>query len=305
MIGKILKVFGDSNEKQIGRYRWVVEKVGKLEDAMASLSDDRLAAKTGEFRERIAKGASLDDLLPEAFAVTREAAWRAIGLRHFDMQLIGGAVLHGGKVAEMKTGEGKTLVATLATYLNALSGRGAHVVTVNDYLARRDALWMGKVYTFLGLSVSCLQHEASYIVEPNREAAGGAPSGMRPVTRRDVYEADITYGNQQRVRVRLPARQHGDGPGPESAASVVLRHRRRGGQHPHRRGADSAHHQRSGAGASGALRRRGAGREAAERGKSTSIGTRRSGRSSSRPTGSRRSRRSSRSTTSTLTITAC
>ncbi len=194
MIGKILKVFGDSNEKQVGRYRWVVEKVGKLEDAMASLSDDGLAARTEEFRERIAKGASLDDLLPEAFAVTRAAAWRAIGLRHFDVQLIGGAVLHGGKVAEMKTGEGKTLVATLATYLNALGGRGAHVVTVNDYLARRDALWMGRVYTFLGLSVSCLQHEASYIVEPGREAAGGAPSGMRPVTRREVYEADITYG---------------------------------------------------------------------------------------------------------------
>ena len=195
MIGKLLNVFGDSNEKQVKRYRGLVDAVGRLEEAMAALPDGALAAKTVEFRERIANGETTDDLLPEAFAVVREAARRTIGLRHFDVQLIGGKVLHEGKVAEMKTGEGKTLVATLPVYLNALSGEGVHVVTVNDYLAQRDAAWMGKVYTFLGLSVGCLQHESSFLYEPGAEPRPGAPAAdMRPVPRREAYGADVTYG---------------------------------------------------------------------------------------------------------------
>ncbi len=194
MIGKLLNVFGDSNEKQVKRYRGVVDAVGRFEDAMSALTDGALAAKTGEFRERVANGETPDDLLPEAFAVVREAARRAIGLRHFDAQIIGGKVLHEGKVAEMKTGEGKTLVATLPVYLNALSGEGVHVVTVNDYLARRDAAWMGKVYTFLGLSVGCLQHESAFLYEPGTEPRPDAPAGMRPVRRKEAYGADVTYG---------------------------------------------------------------------------------------------------------------
>ena len=194
MFGKILKVFGDSNEKQLDRYKWVVERVNAHEGAAAALSDEQLTAKTSEFRERIERGAGMDDLLPEAFAVVREAARRAIGLRHFDVQLVGGAALHDGKVAEMKTGEGKTLVATLPTYLNALTGRGVHVVTVNDYLARRDALWMGKVHMLLGLSVGCLQHEAAYVVESPPGDEDGAQPVLRGVVRKEAYAADITYG---------------------------------------------------------------------------------------------------------------
>ena len=193
MIGKLLNVFGDSNDKEIKRYRRVVETVGGLENGVTALADGALAARTAEFRERIARGESLDDLLPEAFAVVREAARRAIGLRHFDMQLIGGAALHDGKVAEMKTGEGKTLVATLPVYLSALEGKGVHVVTVNDYLARRDALWMGKVYSFLGLSIGCLQHESSSVLHPGYRPDGEPPE-LLPVPRKEAYEADITYG---------------------------------------------------------------------------------------------------------------
>ena len=201
MIGKILKVLGDSNERQVKRYQGMVNRVNALEEEMAALSDDELAEMTVEFRERLAEGETLDDLMPEAFAVVREAARRAIGMRHFDVQLIGGAVLYQGNVAEMKTGEGKTLVATLAAYLNALEGGGVHVVTVNDYLARRDAAWMGKVYTFLGLSVGCLQNspvpgkDVSYMLEPGRPAEGSVPADMRATyARKEAYEADITYG---------------------------------------------------------------------------------------------------------------
>src|SRR5690606_22957081 len=131
----------------------LVAAVNQLEPAMQALTDEQLTAKTAEFRERLAKGETLDGLMPEAFAVVREAGRRVLGMRHFDVQLIGGAVLHQGKIAEMRTGEGKTLVATLAAYLNALPGKGVHVVTVNDYLARRDAEWMGRIYRALGLSV--------------------------------------------------------------------------------------------------------------------------------------------------------
>jgi preprotein translocase subunit SecA len=177
MIGSALtKIFGSKNERVLKQIQPLVEKINSLETDIQKLDDTALAAKTVSFRERVAKGESLDELLPEAFAVTREAARRVIGERHYDVQLIGGVVLHQGKIAEMKTGEGKTLCSTLAVYLNALSGRGVHVVTVNDYLARRDAEWMGAIYRFLGLSTGTILHEKS-----DQE-------------RKEAYNADVTYG---------------------------------------------------------------------------------------------------------------
>src|SRR5579862_5499346 len=162
MLDTILaKVVGTQNERELKRLRPLVGEVGALEASTKSLPDEQLRAKTAEFRERIAKGETLDDLLPEAFAVVREAGRRVLNMRHFDVQLIGGAVLHKGRIAEMKTGEGKTLVATLPAYLNALGGKGVHVVTVNDYLARRDSEWMGKIYRFLGMTVGVIQHDLS------------------------------------------------------------------------------------------------------------------------------------------------
>lgn len=169
-------VFGDPNKKELKACQGYVDKINALEPEISGLSDARLRAKTDEFRLRLTKGETLDDLLPEAFAVVREAAKRVMGLRHFDVQLMGGCILHRGKIAEMRTGEGKTLVATLPAYLNALEGKGVHVVTVNDYLARRDSEDMGRVYRFLGLSVGLITHEMDY---PARKAA---------------YAADITYG---------------------------------------------------------------------------------------------------------------
>src|ERR1700738_14283 len=154
----LAKVVGTQNERELKRLRPLVDEINLAEPSIASLSDEALRAKTVEFRERLAKGETLDDLLVEAFAVVREAGRRVLSMRHFDVQLIGGAVLHKGKIAEMKTGEGKTLVATLPAYLNALGGKGVHIVTVNDYLARRDSEWMGKIYRFLGMSVGVIQH---------------------------------------------------------------------------------------------------------------------------------------------------
>jgi preprotein translocase subunit SecA len=194
MISKLLGVFKDSNDKQIKRYQWVVDEVNELEPEFQALSDDALRAKTDEFRSRLDADETLDDLLSEAFAVVREAAVRSLGMRHFDVQLIGGAVLHEGKVAEMRTGEGKTLVATLATYLNAIDAGGVHVVTVNDYLARRDSAWMGAIYHALGMTIGCLQHEASLIYEPGADGDTTGPDAMRPCSRKDAYAADITYG---------------------------------------------------------------------------------------------------------------
>ena len=154
MFTRILtRIFGSRNDRLIKGYNKSVQRINALEPAISALSDDALRAKTAEFKERLAQGETLDDLLPEAFAVVREAGKRVLNMRHFDVQLIGGMVLHAGKIAEMRTGEGKTLVATLAAYLNALAGQGVHVVTVNDYLASRDADWMGRVYRFLGLTV--------------------------------------------------------------------------------------------------------------------------------------------------------
>ena len=175
-MGFLEKLFGDWNEKEIRRIEKIVDKIEALDETMQALSDEELKAKTPYFKERLAKGETLDDILVEAFAVCREAAWRSLGLKHFRVQLIGGVVLHEGNIAEMKTGEGKTLVATLPVYLNALTGKGVHVVTVNDYLAKRDMEWMGKLYTFLGLSVACVIH--------------GIPTDER----RKAYLSDITYG---------------------------------------------------------------------------------------------------------------
>jgi preprotein translocase subunit SecA len=154
MISNILtRIFGSRNERLLKQYGAAVKAINALEPETAALSDDALKARTGEFKERIAKGETLDDLLPAAFAVVREASKRVLQMRHFDVQLIGGMALHNGKIAEMRTGEGKTLVATLPAYLNALAGKGVHIVTVNDYLAQRDADWMGRIYRFLGLTV--------------------------------------------------------------------------------------------------------------------------------------------------------
>src|SRR6202041_2228280 len=149
-------VFGTSNDRSLKAYQRRVPQINSLEPAMEALSDEALRTKTAEFRNRLAEGATLDDILPEAFAVVREAGRRTLGQRHFDVQMVGGMVLHEGKIAEMKTGEGKTLVATLPVYLNALTAKGVHVVTVNDYLARRDAAWMGQIYGFLGMSTGII-----------------------------------------------------------------------------------------------------------------------------------------------------
>src|SRR6202048_5121663 len=168
----LAKVIGTQNERDLKRLRPLVDEVNVLEPALRQLSDERLRARPPELRERLAKGETFDDLLPEAFAVVREAGKRALGMRHFDVQLIGGAVLHKGKIAEMKTGEGKTLVATLPAYLNALDGKGVHIVTVNDYLARRDSEWMGRIYRFLGMTVGGIQHELNDIERQVAYAAG-------------------------------------------------------------------------------------------------------------------------------------
>src|SRR2546428_229124 len=188
------KIFGSKNEREIKRRRPLVAEIGTKEPALARLSDHDLRAKTEEFKKRLADGATLDDLLPDAFAVCREMAKRKLEMRHFDVQLIGGMVLHQGKISEMKTGEGKTLVATLALYLNALEGKGAHLVTVNDYLAKRDAQWMGPLYHHLGLSVGVIQHEASFLYDPTYEAEDKRLQHLRPCTRQEAYRADITYG---------------------------------------------------------------------------------------------------------------
>ena len=172
----LTKLFGSRNERVLRQYQKQIARINQLEDGLKALDDAALKAKTGEFKQRIENGETLDQLLSEAFAVCREASIRTLGLRHYDVQLIGGMVLHSGRIAEMRTGEGKTLVATLPVYLNALSGKGVHVVTVNDYLARRDAATMGKLYTFLGLSVG--------VVVP----------GMPHHEKKDAYAADITYG---------------------------------------------------------------------------------------------------------------
>jgi len=175
-MGLLEKIFGDLNEKEVKKVSKIADKVLAYDEEMQKLTDEELRGKTAEFRQRLSAGETLDDILPEAFAVCREGAWRSLGMKHFKVQIIGGIVLHQGRISEMKTGEGKTLVATLPAYLNALEGKGVHVVTVNDYLAKRDMEWMGKLYTFLGLTVGCVIH------------------GIPEEERRAAYLADITYG---------------------------------------------------------------------------------------------------------------
>ncbi|MDP1538845.1 MAG: preprotein translocase subunit SecA, partial [bacterium] len=204
------KIFGDANEKYLEKLEPVVKKINSLEKELESFSSGQLKEKTSELKAKLnkARGCLLDDLLPEAFALVREASKRTLKQRHFDVQMIGGIVLHQGKIAEMKTGEGKTLAATLSLYLNALEGKGCHLITVNDYLARRDTVWMGQIYQVLGLSVGCIAHEAAYIYDPElkstngerdkeRDAVGGfkvVEDFLRPCSRKEAYGADITYG---------------------------------------------------------------------------------------------------------------
>ncbi|MBI3932978.1 MAG: preprotein translocase subunit SecA, partial [Acidobacteria bacterium] len=177
MLNAILtRIIGTKNDRELKKIAPLIGRIGALEPALRALTDEELRGKTGELKARVARGESLDELLPDAFAVVREAGRRVLNMRHFDVQLIGGIALHRGMIAEMKTGEGKTLVATLPAYLNALSGKGVHVVTVNDYLAKRDSEWMGRIYRFLGLTVGVIQHHLG-----DKERQGS-------------YGADITYG---------------------------------------------------------------------------------------------------------------
>ena len=177
MFGAIAKnLFGSSNDRYVKSLDKIVRTINALEPQLETFSDEELSAQTAKFREQLESGKTLDDILPEAFATMREASRRVLGMRHFDVQMVGGVVLHRGEIAEMRTGEGKTLVATLATYLNAIEGKGVHVVTVNDYLARRDSEWMGRVHQFLGLTIG--------VILPN----------MGEADRRAAYDADITYG---------------------------------------------------------------------------------------------------------------
>ena len=199
-------LFGDPNKRYLNKIQIIVDEINKLEPEFERFSNEELKNKTSELKERLKKGDSLDQILPEAFAMTREASKRTLKQRHFDVQLMGGIVLHQGKIAEMKTGEGKTLAATLPLYLNALTGDGVHLVTVNDYLARRDTVWMGQIYNLLGLSVGCINHEASYIYDPEysnlekdktRDELGGfkvVEDYLRPVSRKEAYLADVLYG---------------------------------------------------------------------------------------------------------------
>jgi preprotein translocase SecA subunit len=194
MLDLIKKIVGTKNDRELKRIQPLVERIRTLEPSFEILTDAELTAKTDEFKKRLGDGATLDDLLPEAFAAVRESSRRTIGLRHFDVQMIGGVVLHEGKIAEMKTGEGKTLVATLSFYLNALEGKGVHLVTVNDYLARRDVQWMGPIYHLLGLSVASIVHDLSYVFDPTYMTKDYRYLNLRPVSRKEAYFADITYG---------------------------------------------------------------------------------------------------------------
>ena len=216
----LAKIFGDANESYLRKIQPLVKKINSLEKNYESLSDEQLKEKTKELKKILKREGSLvtlDDILPEAFALVREASKRKLNQRHFDVQLIGGIVLHQGKIAEMKTGEGKTLTATLPLYLNALEEKGCHSVTVNDYLAKRDTVWMGQIYNVLGLSVGCITHDAAYLYDPEyksviknenlkleieqkdriRDTLGGfkvVEEFLRPCSRKEAYQADITYG---------------------------------------------------------------------------------------------------------------
>ena len=196
MFNILNKLLGDSNEKALGKLKPILEKVNALEEEFNLLTDNELKVYTEKLKADLSNGSSLDDITPEAFSLVREAAKRVLGMRHFDVQIIGGIILHQGKIAEMRTGEGKTLVATLPTYLNGLSSGGVHLITVNDYLAKRDAEWMGKLYQFLGLSVGCLQNNKSLILisDDNKKSDLEIDGSFYICSRKEAYECDITYG---------------------------------------------------------------------------------------------------------------
>ena len=192
MLTQVLNiVFGSKNDREIKALMPIVTRINDLESGLTPLSDEALTDKTGEFKKRLSSGETLDDILPEAFAVCREMSRRKLNMRHFDVQLVGGMILHKGRISEMKTGEGKTLVATLPLYLNALEGRGAHLVTVNDYLAKRDAQWMAQLYHALGLSVGVIQHDASFLYDPNYNASDKRLQSLRPCTGRKPIERTL------------------------------------------------------------------------------------------------------------------
>lgn len=194
MFGLLTKIVGTKNDREIKKLWPDIEQVNSLETSISSLSDQELKAKTEEFRKRLTDGESLDNILHEAFAVVREASIRTLKMRHFDVQILGGITLHQGRISEMKTGEGKTLAATLAVYLNAIDRRGVHVITVNDYLAKRDAQWMGPLYNFFGLSIGVIQNDGSFLYDPAYRAEDRRLQFLRPVERRDAYAVDVTYG---------------------------------------------------------------------------------------------------------------
>ena len=228
MLNSVLaKVFGTKHARELKRVQPVVDRINALEPEVKALGDAALSAKTTEFQQRLEAGESLDDLLIPAFAAVREAAWRRLSMRHFDVQLIGGIVLHQGKIAEMKTGEGKTLVATLPAYLNALAGKGVHVVTVNDYLARRDSEWMSPVFEALGMSVGVIQ------------------TNMPDADRQAAYAADVTYGTNNEFGFDYLRDNMKFEFADIRAARASLRDRRRGRLDPGRRSAHPADHLRA------------------------------------------------------------
>ena len=194
MLKKIFSVLGESNEKAVSRLIPQVEAINASEGALTGKTMEELLVIGSQLKDKALQGTSLETLIPEAFALVRETALRTLKQRHFDVQLMGGLVLNRGAIAEMRTGEGKTLVATLAAYLNSLSGKGVHVVTVNDYLAMRDAEWMGRVYTSLGLTVGCIQHDVSYLLTAGSPGSQSEDLNIQQVSRQEAYLADITYG---------------------------------------------------------------------------------------------------------------
>ena len=223
-MGLISYILGSDSRAAVKKLNKLAVKVEELEPKYQSMSDEQLKDQTRVLKERLAKGETLDDIMFDAFAALREASWRVLKMKHFHVQIMGGICLHQGRIAEMRTGEGKTLVSTLPAYLNALTGKGVHIVTVNDYLARRDAEWMGKVHKFMGLTVG--------VVVP----------GMDDRQKKEAYACDIVYGTNNelgfdylRDNLKVFARRHG-------AARAQLLHNRRSGLHSHRRGAHPAHH---------------------------------------------------------------
>jgi len=208
-------IFGSENDRQIKKWKPLVDKINSLESDIKELANEDFLLKTNSLKERLEKGETLDSILPEAFALVREAAFRIQGTRHYDVQLIGGIALHMGNIAEMRTGEGKTLMATSPAYLNALMGKGVHIVTVNDYLSRRDAVWMGPIFSLLGLSVGVVNSQnTSYIFDPAHRDEQGETDDissfkvmyefLRPCTRKEAYNCDITYGTNNEFGFDYP-----------------------------------------------------------------------------------------------------